>query len=175
LPLFSFVRYLVHQEKLGGLKVSIPRKYVIPFFLLLFAGALAIATDYAQVVKEFRKQEYAEVGIEITGEAFNKPSITLFPYMYDYLQFAKTKARINMSSEEIAEVERATKRFGALGALLRMSEIYALNNRPKDAIKTVTTIARLHPEKYAEVYRYWSVAPKEYQGIFQQIPIPASK
>jgi hypothetical protein len=73
-------------------------------------------------------------------------------------------------------MERVAKRFGYAPVLMRMGFVYALNNRPEQALRTLQTLQKLHPGHYPEAYRAWQQLatnePDKYAAVFKQLPLP---
>jgi hypothetical protein len=130
--------------------------------------------DYRRVVAGFWTMEMQSVGLPVDKSAIEKPSFTIFPYVYNYFQFLNTEVREGMTPEQIAGMERTAKRFGGALILTRMSQVYGLNGREEDAVKAMLTIQRLHPaHHYKKAYEEWRHAPAQYEDIFRRLPPPA--
>lgn len=170
---FALLVGMVHQEQIGSAEIRLSRKYIMAALVVLMSGSVGIAMDYRRVVAGFLELEFGSAGLGILNTVKEKPVFTAFPYMFDYFRFVDTIPRLDMSEDEIAFMERVSRRFGAGIVLARMSQIYALNGRQDDAVKSMLTIQRLHPHYYRKAYEEWSYAPKEYKSIFNRLPPPS--
>jgi O-antigen ligase len=170
---FALLVGMVHQERFRPRGIQVSRHYVIAVLILLTSGLVGVAMDYRRVVAGFWAMELQSVGLPIDKTAIEKPSFTIFPYVYNYFLFLNTDVREGMTSEEIAAMERTVKRFGGALVLTRMSQIYGLNGRGEDAVKTMLTIQRLHSSRYKKAYEEWRHAPAQYEDIFRRLPPPA--
>jgi O-antigen ligase len=172
----ALVMGMIHHAELDSRVLTLPRHTLLIVFMLSAAGMLTVATDYRRLVTGFRALGWENLGLKADEGTTERPEWTLFPHYYDYFQFAKSKARENMSAEEIAFMERSAKRFGYTPVMMRMSLIYALNGRSGDAVRTLQTLKNLHPGHYLETYFNWQAMakyqPEKYAEIFKQIPPP---
>jgi hypothetical protein len=172
----AFMIGMVHHQQFGSQAIKLSRVIPMAFCLLMSVGLVGIAMDYRRVVLGFRALGLEAVGVKPDAGSTIKPSITVFPDIYDYFKFANTVAHEGMSNEEIGLMEGVAKRFGYAPVLMRMSFVYALNARPHDAVRALMTISRLHPGHYTEAYRLWKnladAEPRKYAGVFAQLPAP---
>jgi hypothetical protein len=172
----ALVMGMIHHEELDSQVLTLPRHTLLIVFMLSAAEMLTVATDYRRLVTGFRALGWENLGLKADEGTTERPEWTLFPHYYDYFQFAKSKARENMSADEIAFMERSAKRFGYTPVMMRMSLIYALNGRSGDAVRTLQTLKNLHPGHYLETYSNWQTmakySPEKYAEIFKQIPLP---
>jgi hypothetical protein len=170
----AFLLGMVHQEQIGAMAIQVARGYLLALFLLMALGLVGIATDYRRVVIGFRALGWENLGLKADEGSTEPPGFTLFPQFYDYFRFAKTTARADMSSEDIAFMEHVAKRFGYAPVVMRMSFVYALNDRPDDTVRTMMTLMKLHPWLYAEAYQTWqdmaAAKPEKYAEAFKQMP-----
>jgi hypothetical protein len=145
---------------------------------LITLGAAGVAQDYRRVVKGFWAYDMQTNGFQVSGFSYEKPAFTLFPYFYNYIQFFRTEPRPGMPPGEIVFKERVAKRFGFFHVLAHMSFVYALNDQPDNAEKTMLTIRKLHPSRYPEVYRDWkknsTAMPEKFAKVFMRLPVPDS-
>jgi hypothetical protein len=167
---------MAHQAELGSRNLMVPAYGLLIVFILSAAGLLTVATDYHRLVKGFRALGWEIYGLKADEGTTDRPEWTLFPHYYDYFQFVNSRARENMSVEEIAFMERTAKRFGYGPIMMRMSLIYALNHRSNDAIRMLQTLKNLHPGQYYAAFQNWkelaTYQPEKYAEIFKQIPPP---
>ncbi|HEV7618444.1 MAG TPA: Wzy polymerase domain-containing protein [Burkholderiaceae bacterium] len=172
----AFLIGMVHQERLGAKEIRLPRLYLIALFLLMTFGMVSVAQDYRRVVKGVWAGEMGVRGFAFSDFSTEKPAFTLFPHYYDYIRFSRIDIRPGMPPEEIAFGERVAQRFASFPILANMSLIYALNDRPDNALKTLLTIKSLHRCNYSEIYSHWeknsSTMPEKFTKIFMRLPKP---
>lgn len=171
---------MTHHAELDSRNLLLSPHTLLILFMLSAVGLLAVATDYRRLVTSLRAFGWENLGLKADGEGTTeKPEWTLFPHYYDYFQFAKSKARENMSAEEIAFMEHSAKRFGYTPIMMRMSLIYALNDRPHDALRILHTLKNLHSGQYSDAYQNWEAMaknqPEIYGEIFKKMPLPVKK
>lgn len=169
---FSLLVGMVHQEQLGSKQIELSRHYIVALTVVMATVLLGVGMDYRRVVAGFNEIEFEAMGVKWDATATEKPSFTIFPYMYDYFRFLDMTVHTRMSSEEIAFMERTTKRFGGVLTLNRMSQVYAMNGREEDAVRSALAVQRLHRTRYRQVYEDWRRAPAQYQNVFRRLPPP---
>lgn len=174
----AFLLGMVHQERLGAKPIQVSRHIALTASLALGLALVIVATDYRRIVTGFRALGWENLGLTAEEGSTERPDFTLFPQYYDYFRFAKSPAHAGMTPEHIAFMERVSKRFGYSMALMRMSLIYAQNNRTDDAVRTMDTINKLHPELYLEAYQNWqgiaSTQPDQFAAAFKHMTPPLS-
>lgn len=175
---FSLLIGVVHQEQLNSRSVYMPRIGWGLLAGLISIGLVVVAVDYRRVVVGFRVLGMHSLGLASDDGTMNKPGYTLFPHFFDYFSFAKTPASKGMRKGEILEMEQISRRFGYAPVLMRMSLVYALNNRPEGAYRSLMTIKGLHPSSYEEAYSAWKLMalsdPVVYLPVFKRLPMPQS-
>jgi hypothetical protein len=171
IPFALFVG-MVHQEQFGAKKIELPRHYLLPLVCLMGSGLLGVGLDYRRVAAGFNEVEFEAMGVKWDEAATQKPVFTIFPYAYDYFRFLDMTVHAQMSGDEIAFMERVTKRFGGVLTLTRMSQVYAMNGRENDAVKSALAVQRLFGSRYKQVYEDWRRAPLMYQNVFRRLPTP---
>ncbi|MDB5763698.1 MAG: hypothetical protein JWQ21_2693 [Herminiimonas sp.] len=169
---FAFLVGMVHQEQFGSTKIELSRYPVFALAFLMASGLVGIGMDYRRVVAGFQEVEFEAMGLKWDEASTQKPAFTIFPYMFDYFRFLDMTVHEQMPPQEIAFMERVTKRFGGVLPLTRMSQVYALNGREDDAVKSALAVQRLHGSRYNQVYEDWRRAPAQYQYIFKRLPPP---
>ncbi len=169
----AFLLGMVHQEQLGTKAIKVSRGYLLALSLVMALGLVGVATDYRRLVLDFRAFGWENLGLKADEGSTAPPAFTLFPQFYDYFHFAKTKAHAGMSPQDIAFMDHTTKRFGYPPVLMRMAFVYALNNRPDDAVRTIKTLKKLHEGNYPEAYQAWKsmadAEPEKYANIFKKM------
>lgn len=170
---FALLVGMVHQERLSSLKISLPQYFVSAIALGMAVNLLWIGNDYRRVVSGLNALEFEAMGLSMNSNAMQKPTFTVFPYMYDYFTLMTMPVNDKMTAEQIVFMERISKRFGGAFVLTKMSQAYAMNGKEDEAVNAMLTIKRLHhDEKYSEAYEQWRKAPTQYSNIFSRLPSP---
>jgi len=169
----AFLLGMVHQERIGATTIQVPRGYLLGLFLLMASGLVGGATDYRRVVLGLRALGWEVLGLKADEGSTEPPGFTVFPQFYDYFRFSKTTARAGMAPEDIVFMERVVKRFGYAPVLMRISFVYALNDRPDDAVRTMKTLMKLHEGRYKAAFDTWEsmakAEPEKYAAIFARL------
>jgi hypothetical protein len=167
---------LLHHEYFGSLKLVFPRLYVAAIVLTMTLGLVWTAIDFRNVHLGFRALGLELVKLRPIEGSTSKPRFTLFPHFYDFFRFAKTKEAEGMDPEEIAFMESVALRFGYDSVLIRMAAIYALNDRPVDALRTMLVLNEMFRDAYKAQYYSWqyfaSVRPDKFAAVFSKMPRP---
>lgn len=168
---------VVQHAQMNSSVMLLPRSTLLIVSLIAGAGLLMVARDYHRLVHGFLAHGWENFGLKADEGSTEMPDWTVFPHFYDYFKFTKTDAKENMSPDDIAFMEHTAKRFGYPSVMMRMSLIYALNGRSKDALRMIKTLKNLHsPVRYREAYGAWKAMaefdPIKYSEVFNQLPLP---
>lgn len=162
------------QGPVDGIRIS--NQWILAASLVVASALTAVALDYRRVVLSFRALGFESMGWVPDQGSTEKPEWTMFPQYFDYLRFAKIVAKPNMAPEQIAFMEKVAQRFGYGPVLMRMSIVYALNNRDDDAVRAMTIMQRLHGPHYVDAYKNWArlaaESPGSYAAVFRRLPPP---
>ena len=164
----------IRDDQCGeSMSLSVPR--AVPF-TVAFVGLLMlvfVSLDYQRVVNGFKVFRSAKSIADAPPDAIAAPKFTLLPDYYDYFQLLKFTPRAGMDGREIAFIEKTCHRFGFVHMLNKLAEVYALNNQPHNAERTLVTLQRLHPIFYSEYYDYWERLAEHdvrYAVVFKRMP-----
>jgi hypothetical protein len=170
---------MAHQQHYGSPKLILSRMHVATLVLMMTLGLVWTAIDFRNVHLGFRALGLELIKLKPIEGSTTKPSFTLFPHFYDFFRFAKTKESEGMSQEEIAFMEQVARRFGYDSVLIRMAAIYALNDRPEDALRTMLALHEMYRDAYKTEYYTWqyfaSVRPDKFAAVFSKMPSPLLK
>jgi O-antigen ligase len=154
----SLLMGMMHQLRWPSLGVSVRP---IPIFLaFIFSGSILVALtlNFQSVTLGFDTLHLKSLGYVADLKLTDRPAFTFFPKFFDYFQFSRSTVHERMSIQEIEFAERNSQRFGYPHILNKLANIYALNDRPKDAARVMLTLQRLHPSSYSEYYDNWRKA-----------------
>lgn len=166
---------MLHQLRwpAAGVRVGVEPAAAIAALVLAAALGWAISWDYRRVVQGFRALGQELAGYQVAPESMQMPAYTLFPQFYEYFRLMKVVPRAGMAQDEIAYVERWSRRFGFVHILNKLAEVYVLNGQPQQAGRVMLTLQRLHPFDYPEYYDYWqakAALDARYRVVFQRMP-----
>ncbi len=170
---------MLHQMHWQTEPVAVARGGIIATAVIPICIMAWMTLDYQRVQDGFRALRLEQGGYSFDKKVLEKPEFTLFPYFFDYFKLMKVQPHEGMSEQEIAFVENAGRRFGFVHVLNTMAEVYVLNGQPKQALRTMITLQRLHPFSYNAYYDYWkakaAIDPARYGVVFQQMPARESQ
>ncbi len=165
---------MLHQLYWHTAPVTVARGWIAGTVAVVIAGMAMMTADYQRVQDGFRALRWEQAGYSVDEKLLQSPGFTVFPYYFEYFALMKLKPREGMSAQEIAFVERMSRRYGFVHVLNTMAEVYVLNGQPKQALRTMITLQRLHPFSYNAYYDYWkakgAVDPARYGAVFQYMP-----
>lgn len=163
----------LHQHRWQTPAVSVPRSLPAVLGLLGLVLVVLVTLDYLRVVRGFKAFNGLAHWSEVSQEAIAKPAWTLLPDYFDYFQLMNVEPRAGMRAEEIAFVERLSRRFGYVHVLNKLAEVYVWNGQEQKAVRTMVTLQRLHPLSYPTYFDYWQHKAKEqasFAAVAAQMP-----
>jgi hypothetical protein len=84
----------------------------------------------------------------------------------EFLRFARTEARPDMSDAELEWMRQVSSRYAYPPAMFRYALALGLNGRYQDAEQTLSSLRQLHPEKFfIEAAQSWVVLSKRYPQL----------
>ncbi len=172
LPVSMFMG-MAHQMRWHRAGKDVYRNVALLGFIFSSLVAVFILLDYGRVVRGFKELVVIEMGYQPQEENLKKPALTIFPTYFEFFKLARIKPHDGMSPEEIAYIETWSKRFGTIPALSLLAEVYVLNGLPDKAIRTMTTMQRLHPIAYPKFHERWkakAAQDQRYMVVFLSIP-----
>lgn len=116
------------------------RKMVIP--VLLVSGIFFVGFDYLNVEAAVRSLRFEDRGLAVRGDENVMDRIILFDQQKNYILFARTEAKENMSDEKLEWMRKISERYGYAPALFRYAIASGLNGRPNDAINALRRICK---------------------------------
>jgi hypothetical protein len=169
---------MVHQQRFSASEMRVSRLQIGSVVVVIVLCLVGSALDFRRLHLGFRALGFELMKLGSMEGSTAKPRLTLFPHYYDYFKFAKTPEYEGMPVEEIAFMERVALRFGYDQVMMRMASIYALNDRPEDALRVMLALHEFHRDAYKNSYFAWqyfaATRPDKYAAIFSRLPLPSS-
>lgn len=129
--------------------------------------------EYAQVEDNMRtlRFETARIG---TGRIESKaPDLLLLTQWREYLRFARTEARPDMTEEELAWMRQVTERFPYAPSQFRSALAHALSNRPDLSAREWQRLCSLHTaRKCREHLKEWHELERTKYPQLTNTPLP---
>lgn len=164
---------MVHQHRWQA-RWQISRTYLVFISIGGLIATAAFTYDYQRTVEGFQAFRQTSDFAKVDSKKVKKPSFTLLPDFFDYFELLLISPSAGMSKEDIEFVEQGSRRFGFVHILNKLAEVYVLNGRQQDAVRTMMTLHRLHPFYYAEYHSYWQKLAEKDQRfalILREMPI----
>ncbi|NDI86280.1 PglL family O-oligosaccharyltransferase [Undibacterium crateris] len=171
LPL-AFLMGILHQRRWPASGYAVPA--VVPRMLVLLAlmAAALLTWDYLRVVRAFKVLRIDPVANQQQTQ-LKQPAYTVFPQFYAYFHLFEIQPHAGMSDAEIEELRFWVERFGFVHNLNKLAEVYVLNQRPDEGVRTMRTLQRLHPDAYVEYFDYWQAKARQepaFHAVIDRIP-----
>lgn len=116
------------------------RRLIAPSVLII--GLIWAGYDYLNVESNVQNLRFEDRGLVIDVNENSLNSIKLFDQQKNYILFARTTAKENMSEEQLEWMRKISERYGYAPALFRYAIAAGLNNRPQDAINALIRICK---------------------------------
>lgn len=166
----------MHSQRLGWQVIQLRRGWLIAFCILSLVGTELIIRDYRRMAEGYTAIAKIQEGDRSYLNNIKKPEFTLFPQFYDYFHVIEVNTEINMPQRDIEFLKRISTRFGFMPLLDRLAIACANNRQPAEALRALTSIARLNASDYPDIYEQWRYSaernPALYADIFRRMPHP---
>ncbi|QXZ08647.1 O-antigen ligase C-terminal domain-containing protein [Comamonas sp. Y33R10-2] len=141
---FSFLLGSIEKKKSDAKYFKINnvfvRKLIAPSILL--SCLIWVGYDYLNVESNVQNLRLEDRGLVIDANDKNVNNIKLFDQQKNYILFARTTAKENMSEEQLEWMRKISERYGHAPALFRYALAAGLNNRPQDATNSLIRICK---------------------------------
>ncbi len=131
----------------GHYEIRVPRS--VPLVLLVVVSAMLALTsrDYFNVEANFQafRFEQARIGVDKPPDPV-RPVLVL-TQLSEFLRFARTNAKAEMSAQELLWFEHVAKRYPNWTALIRWASALAQNGQRDQARAALAGICNTHPDK----------------------------
>lgn len=146
-----------------GAKLTFDSRWMI---LPVLGGTVLLAavfSEYRQIEEAHRQMRFAAARIGSPTEADPVPNVRFLGHLADFIYFARSEAREDMSSEELAEMRKVVRNNAYPPALFRYALALGLNHRHEDAAMELRRLRVLHGEDmYAEARVGWMAISERY-------------
>ena len=115
-------------------------KLIAPSILLI--GLVWVGYDYLNVESNVQNLRFEDRGLVADVDENRLDSIKLFDQQRNYILFARTTAKENMSEDELEWMRKISERYGYAPALFRYAIAAGLNDRPQDAMNALIRICK---------------------------------
>ena len=141
-----------------GPRIGLPRWSVAGFAAVAASATLWVAVEYVEIEENSRALRFEAARIGIGAAPSAAPDVVLLTQQREFLRFARTQARRNMTDEELYTMRRVAERFPYPPVLFRYALALGLNEQPQAAAKALGLLCKLHPPKLCEEARSnWSL------------------
>jgi O-antigen ligase len=130
--------------------VAVPRYFNIILLGLFVTIYSLILKEYGVIEKDAQQARYEALNIGTLYAQHRAPDVLVLTQLQAKIALMRTQPHANMSEEEIEFVKRAAYRYPTKAALIRYSQVLALNGHKEEALKHLDIIEKM----YQEAIRY---------------------
>lgn len=145
----SSVNYQVNSSY-KNLFVAVPRYINIVLLVLFVAIYSLIFKEYRVIEKDAQQARYEALNIGTLYAQHRAPDVLVLTQLQAQIALMRTQPNPHMSEEEIEFVKRVAYRYATKAALIRYSQVLALNGHKEEALKHLEIIEKM----YQEAIRY---------------------
>ncbi len=121
---------------------------LVPLALLIVVGAMLVVTsrDYLNIEANYRAFRFEQNGFGVGRPPEPVRPVLVLTQLSEFLRFARTNAKADMTPQEILWFERVAKRYPNWTALIRWASALAQNGQPEQARAALAGICNTHPD-----------------------------
>lgn len=139
---------------------SIYFKMIYGIFLVLF---IFIIFEYSKIESYYKTMRFESANIGSNGLETKPPKIYILTQLKDYLDFVHSEAKIEMSKEDLMQMQKVSERFPFPPVLFRTALAYGINGYFKEAEIKLKLICNIHDNKRCEeAHEGWDVVKIKY-------------
>lgn len=127
--------------------VAVPRYLNIILPILFFSIYILILKEYRVIEKDAQQARYEALNIGTLYAQHRAPDVLVLTQLQAQIALMRTQPNPHMSEEEIEFVKRVTYRYATKAALIRYSQVLALNGHKEEALKHIDIIEKMYQEK----------------------------
>lgn len=130
----------------GRYEMRVPK--LLPLALLVVVGAMLVITarDYFNVEANYRAFRFEQNGFGVGKPREPIRPVLVLTQLSEFLGFARTNAKADMSLQEMLWFEHVAKRYPNWTALIRWASALAQNGQPEQARAALAGICKTHPD-----------------------------
>ena len=152
-------------------RLTISRRWLQATVAIGWLALGVTSLDYLRLEEDFRRLRFESIGIE----ARRPPEVTTSPIVLsqlsEFIRFARTEARPDMTEDQLAWMERVAHRYPHMPSLFRYALALGLNGYYDEASLELQRLARLHPPVYLDDFRAnWAAAVAHYPTLANVTP-----
>ena len=128
--------------------------------------------EYRRIEEDYRLMRYETAKIERRIPQSKAPDVVMLTQLREYIRFARTEAREEMSEAELEWMRKVAHRYAYSPALFRYALALGINNRPLVAGLELRRLKQLYPGQFnEEVQPGWEALAKLYPQLMH-VPFP---
>lgn len=130
----------------GRYEIRVPR--LVPLALLVVVSAMLVVTtrDYFNIEVNYQAFRFEQARIGVDKPAKPLRPVLVLNQLSEFLRFARTNARPDMSAQDLLWFERVAKRYPNWTALIRWASALAQNGQPEKARAALAGLCNTHPD-----------------------------
>lgn len=148
------------------------RSYAVAVAVVAFFTAW-IFVEYQTIEADHRLMRFESFGLEHRADDAVAPNVVLLTQLEEFIRFARTSAREDMSDEEVRWMGKVAHRYPYPPALMRYALALGLNHRPAEAALELRRLKQVQrEERFEEVRAAWTVLVGHYPQL-AKVALPA--
>lgn len=155
------------EANIGARVIWIISTKIYAVLQLLGCGLIALVLiEYLKVEDDHRRLRFESIGIERRSEEHIAPDVTLLTQAREFLRFARTEARQDMSAVELEWMRQVAFRYAYPPAMFRYALALGLNGRYEEAETQLLRLRQLHPPiRYREAQEGWGAMSERFAEL----------
>ena len=106
-----------------------------------------IFQEYRIIEQDAQAARYEVLNIGTRYSQQQAPDVVILTQLQAHIALMRTQPRPNMTDEEILFVKKAAYRYATKAALIRYSQVLALNGHKVEAVKHLNIIEKMYQDK----------------------------
>lgn len=152
---------------------TVPRGVLGVAALVLSVSYLVLAVDYAQVEEDFRVNRFENRRLGTTPSDYRPPTPWMLTQYGELLAAMRLRPNASMASEDLALLERVSRRFSWAPMHFRAALALALNEQPDAAQRQLQILKAMYPaETYQDARDNWLRMQAEQYPQLARVSLP---
>ncbi|WP_168383691.1 PglL family O-oligosaccharyltransferase [Acinetobacter indicus] len=127
--------------------VAVPKCLNIVILILFVTIYTLVFTEYRIIEKDAQQARYEALNIGTLYAQHRAPDVLVLTQLQAQIALMRTQPNPHMSEEEIEFIKRVAYRYATKAALIRYSQVLALNGHKEEALKHLDIIEKMYQAK----------------------------
>lgn len=127
--------------------ILVPKSISIVALLLSITTYGVVFREYRIIGRDIQQATYEALNIGTIYAKDKAPDILILTQLQAYIALIRTQPRPHMTNEEIISVKKIAYRYSTKAALIRYTQVLALNGHKVEAVKHLNIIEKMYQDK----------------------------